>query len=129
MSQSKSYRCSATTYPQLITSTKKWLTTEGFNSQQLRVEDGGILIQIEKTAKWKKFIGMNTALNIVFREVNGQINVEIGAGKWADKAAVGAISIVILWPLALTASMGAWQQAKMPERIFSYIAEYLAKNN
>jgi hypothetical protein len=31
----------------------------------------------------------------------------------------------ILWPLAVTAGFGAWEQAKMPEKIFDYIGSRL----
>ena len=42
-----------------------------------------------------------------------------------DKAAVGTVSLLILWPLAITAGMGAWEQMKMPERIFDYVGSRL----
>jgi hypothetical protein len=69
---------------------------------------------------------MSTALNIVFRQVENTVNVEIGAGRWIDKAATGAVAYLILWPLALTAGIGAWQQLKMPERVFEHIATFLS---
>ncbi|MDM8549364.1 hypothetical protein QUF72_04765 [Desulfobacterales bacterium HSG2] len=55
------------------------------------------------------------------------VNVEIGAGRWIDKAAAGAVSMLILWPLAVTAGIGAWRQANMPGRIFGHVAEYLSQ--
>ena len=53
------------------------------------------------------------------------MNVEIGAGRWIDKATTGAVAYFILWPLAVTAGIGAWQQLKMPERAFEHIAKLL----
>jgi hypothetical protein len=53
------------------------------------------------------------------------MTVEIGAGKWIDKAAVGTVSMFILWPLAVTAGLGAWEQMKMPEKVFDFIATRL----
>jgi hypothetical protein len=44
--------------------------------------------------------------------------VQIGSGKWTDKAGIGTVEVFILWPLAITAGLGAWEQMKMPERIF-----------
>ena len=35
----------------------------------------------------------------------------IGAGKWLDKAIAGTVSIFVLWPLAVTAGFGAWEQS------------------
>jgi len=66
-------------------------------------------------------VGMSTSLNIVFRQSGDALMVEIGAGKWIDKAAAGVVSMVVLWPLVLTAGYGAWEQIKMPDRIFDYI--------
>jgi hypothetical protein len=68
---------------------------------------------------------MSTALNIVFHQVENTLNVEIGAGRWIDKATTGAVAYFILWPLAVTAGIGAWQQLKMPERVFEHIARFL----
>jgi hypothetical protein len=67
-----------------------------------------------------------TSLNILFHQFDDTLTVEIGAGKWVDKAAVGTVSLLILWPLAITAGMGAWEQMKMPDKIFDFIAARLA---
>ncbi len=103
MTQSKSFPCPTSRFPELITSTQSWLAGEGFKCQKLRTEDGGTLLQIEKMGGWRKFVGMSTALNIVFRQVENTVNVEIGAGRWIDKATTGAVAYLILWPLAVMA--------------------------
>ena len=69
---------------------------------------------------------MSTALNIVFHQVENTVNVEIGAGRWIDKAATGSVAYFILWPLAVAAGIGSWQQMKMPERVFEYVARFLS---
>jgi hypothetical protein len=68
---------------------------------------------------------MATSLNIVFYQSGDTLTVQIGSGKWLDKAAVGTVSFFILWPLAITAGLGAWEQMKMPEKIFDYIGSRL----
>jgi hypothetical protein len=73
-------------------------------------------------------VGMSTALNIVFHQVDDTVNVEMGAGRWIDKATIGAVAYFILWPLAVTAGVGAWQQIKMPERVSEHIAAFLSPN-
>ena len=128
MNKMQSFHCPHSLYQDLISSTQNWLAGEGFKHQKLAMEDGGTLVQIEKIGGWKKLIGMSTALNIVFHQVDNTVNIEIGAGRWADKAVVGAVSLVVLWPLAVTAGFGAWQQAKMPERIFGHIAMFLSQH-
>ena len=86
------------------------------------------MLQIEKVGGWRKFVGMSTALNIVFHQVENTVNVDIGAGRWIDKATTGAVAYFILWPLAVTAGIGAWQQMKMPERVFEHMAKFLSTN-
>jgi hypothetical protein len=126
MTQSKSFPCPSSRFSELITSTQSWLSNEGFKWQKLQTEDGGTLLQIEKSGGWRKFVGMSTALNIVFHQVENTANVEIGAGRWIDKATTSVVAYFIIWPLALTAGIGAWQQMKMPERVFEHVARFLS---
>jgi hypothetical protein len=128
MPQSKSFPCPSSRFSELITSTQRWLSGEGFKCQKLQTADGGTLLQIEKVGGWRKFVGMSTALNIVFHQVENTVNVDIGAGRWMDKATTGAVAYFILWPLAVTAGIGAWQQMKMPERVFEHMAKFLSTN-
>jgi hypothetical protein len=105
----------------VIQELKTWLDGEDFDTQQVSADDQSLLIQIKKRGGWRDFVGMATSLNILFHHSNDTLTVEIGAGKWIDKAAVGTVSLFILWPLAITAGMGAWEQMKMPDKIFDYI--------
>jgi hypothetical protein len=125
MAQSKSFSCPSPRFPELVASTQSWLAGEGFKCQKLHTADGGTLLQIERVGGWRKFLGMSTALNIVFHQVENTVNVDIGAGRWVDKATTGAVAYFILWPLAVTVGIGAWQQLKMPERIFEHIGNFL----
>jgi hypothetical protein len=111
--------------PELADHLLDWLEREDFNVQTLPTEDGGILVQIEKRCSWRNVVGMSTALNIVLDLEGVELRVEIGAGKWADKVVGGAIGMFVLWPLAVTAAIGAWDQSKMPERVFGYVSDYV----
>ena len=122
MNQSRSFSCEPSRFKALIQTTQNWLTGEGFRCQKLKIEDGGTLIQIEKIGDWREFVGMSTALNIIFRQAGNKLKVEIGEGKWIDKGVTGGIGWLLFWPLAITSAIGAWQQVKMPERIFRHIA-------
>ena len=130
MNQSRSFSCGPSRFTALIQMTQNWLTGEGFRCQKLKIEDGGTLIQIEKIGEWRKVVGMSTALNIIFRQVENTVNVEICGGRWADKAVVAGIAtFVTLGALIIPASIGTWQQAKMPERIFRHIVEFLIRES
>jgi TIR domain len=120
-SKSRRYVCAAGDTPRLIADLRGWLDAQGFDCQQMNTESQSLLIQIKKRGGWRDFVGMATSLNILFHQSGDTLTVEIGAGKWIDKAAVGTVSLFILWPLAVTAGFGAWEQMKMPEKIFDYI--------
>jgi hypothetical protein len=124
-SKSRRYICTPGDAPRLLADVKGWLNGLGFDSQQMNTESQSLLIQIKKRGGWRDFVGMSTSLNILFHQSGDTLTVEIGAGKWLDKAAVGTVSMFILWPLALTAGFGAWEQMKMPEKIFDYIGTRL----
>ena len=124
-STSRRYTCPEEDAIRVIQDVKGWVDSQGFDTQQLSADDQSLLVQIKKRGGWRDLVGMATSLNILFHHNADTLIVEIGAGKWVDKAAVGAVSLVILWPLAITAGMGAWEQMKMPDRIFDFVGSRL----
>lgn len=120
------YACAPADAARLVADVKNWLNALGFDSQQMQTEDQGLLVQIQKRGGWRVLVGMSTSLNIVLHQSGDTLTVEIGVGKWIDKAAVGTVSLFILWPLAVTAGFGVWEQAQMPDKIFDYIGNRLA---
>ena len=125
-STSRRYTCAEQDAIRVIQEVKGWLDSEGFDTQQVSADDQSLLIQIKKRGGWRDLVGMATSLNILFHHNNETLTVEIGAGKWVDKAAVGTVSLFILWPLAITAGMGAWEQMKMPDKVFDFVGNRLA---
>jgi hypothetical protein len=125
-STSRRYACPEEDTVRLINDVKVWLDSQGFDTQQVSADDQSLLVQIKKRGSWRDLVGMATSLNVLFHHNNETLTVEIGAGKWVDKAAVGAISLFILWPLAIPAGMGAWEQMKMPDKIFDFVGGRLS---
>ncbi len=122
--QTRCFPCTTEKFHGLLADLENWLISQNFNCQQLTTEDGGTLLQVAKKGGWRKFVGQSTALNIVlYQSSNNNITVEIGAGRWIDKAAVGTASMFVLWPLAISVGFGAWQQIKLPKKIYQYISE------
>lgn len=127
MSDSRAFVAKDLNLQELLQTLTAWLVAESFDRQVLKTDDGGVVIQIAKHGGWRKILGMSTALNVILHQNEPHLTVEIGAGRWADKAVVGAVSMVFLWPLAVTSAWGAWLQMKMPERIFEQIGNYIAR--
>jgi hypothetical protein len=125
-STTRRYVCKEANTLRLLHDLKSWLNSQGFDTQQVNADDDSLLLQIKKRGGWRDLVGMATSLNILFHQSDDTLTVEIGAGKWVDKAAVGTVSLFILWPLAITAGMGAWEQMKMPDKVFDFIGARLA---
>ena len=119
------YTCSPAEAARVVADLKNSLDAQKFDVQQMATENEATLLQIKKRGAWRDFVGMSTSLNIVLGTSDNTLTVDVGAGKWIDKAAVGAVSMVVLWPLAVTAGVGAWEQMKMPDRILDYIGNRL----
>ena len=82
---------------------------------QARVRKGGL----------KQFVGMDKAIEIRLYQSGNQLMVEIGQAKWADKAAVMAVSMFVLWPLTVTSGIGIYQQNKLIKKIRETIEQYI----
>ncbi|NOY63290.1 MAG: TIR domain-containing protein [Gammaproteobacteria bacterium] len=123
--KSRRFVCPEQEYHRVIEDLNVWLEGQNYSCQRLTPEGGGVLLQVAQKGAWRKFVGMATALNILFHQEDNTVTVEIGAGKWLDKTAVGTVSLFILWPLAVTAGIGAWQQIKLPDKIFDYLGDRL----
>jgi hypothetical protein len=101
---------------------------KGMDTQMINLESGNVMLQArDKGGKWKQFIGMDKAITVRFEKVDGaRVSVSIGESKWVDKAGVMAISMVILWPLAITSGIGMYIQGKLPGEIKTEVTRYLA---
>ncbi|MCL6257467.1 toll/interleukin-1 receptor domain-containing protein [Aquiflexum sp. TKW24L] len=117
----KNFMCTVDNYKKVIVGLFNWLNSEGYDTQQFKIENDEEMIQVKKRGGWRKFVGMETSLNVILKHKNRSLTVYIGSGQWIDKAAVGAVSMVILWPLLVTAGIGAWEQHKLPDKIFEFI--------
>lgn len=115
------FSCSEERSTPIIDALERWLSEQNFLVQRLRTEDERILLQVARKGGWRKAIGMSTALNVVIAHDVNALTVEIGQGRWVDKAIVGTVSLFVLWPLMVTAGFGAWQQMRMPSKIFDFI--------
>lgn len=120
--EKRTYQAEASTTMACLNGLQNYLMQDNFRCQQMPTEDG-----IEKKGGWRKMTGNSTALNIIFHQQDkNKMTVEIGAGRWMDKAGAGAVGMILFAPLAVTAIVGAVKQSKMPNKIFQYIENYLA---
>jgi hypothetical protein len=110
----------------LVQSLADWYRAQKFDVQVLDLPQGGVVIQARQDETWRNLLGVSSALNVALRRQGDSLQVEIGAGKWVDKAVAAGAGLFLLWPLLFTAAYGAWQQSKLPQRTFEFIQYFIA---
>jgi hypothetical protein len=98
-----------------------WYRGQQFEVQVFAVPGEGMVVQARQPEGWRNVLGMASTLNIGLRYKETTLIIEIGAGKWADKAIAGGVGALFVWPLFFTAAYGAWKQSAMPQRTFEFI--------
>jgi hypothetical protein len=124
MSETRSFYSPYLNVDSLVSALSDWYRSQGYNVQALDVHGGGVLVQASKGG-WRNFVGMSSALNVSLLQDGTNLNVEISAGKWMDKAVVGTISMFVLWPLAVTTAWGTWKQSQLPKNTFEFIQQFV----
>ena len=81
----------------------------------------GYLIQAAQADTLRTLSGMKLATTVELTVNGTQLNVTLGEGQWADKLGAGAVGIFLLWPLAVTAGIGAYKQKKLSSEIFEVV--------
>ena len=81
------------------------------------------MVQLKKGNDLEALLGMQAAVTITFQRSQGGVVVGAGQQKWIDKAAVGAIGVAFppLWPLLVTAGIGAIRQADLANRVLAIV--------
>jgi len=87
--------------------------------------DGGVILQGREQNTVKRYIGMDRAMTVKLSLSDEMLSVDVGHGKWLDKAA-GAGLALLFWPAAVTVAIGSVQQAQMPGRIFACVEDTLS---
>jgi hypothetical protein len=97
--------------------------SQGYKAQYIGNIDQ-VLVQIKKGGDFEAVLGMQAVLSVTIQRTAGGILAMIGQQRWMDKAAVGAVGIAVLpllWPLAVTASVGAVRQASLGNQALNMV--------
>lgn len=89
-------------------------------------------VQMKKGGDLVAIIGMQTALTLIMQRSPKGMLAMIGQQKWVDKAVVGAVGLVVapvLWPLAVTAGVGAIQQANLGNQVMNAVDMLVRRQN
>ena len=110
---------------------ERMFISEGYQVQHFGNSDQ-MNVQMRKGGDFVAIIGMQTALTVTMqRSPRGMLAI-IGQQKWADKAVVGAVGLVaapVLWPLMITAGVGALQQANLGTQVMNALDMLIRQQN
>lgn len=99
--------------------TQKRLETEGVSQSET-----SYFIQARQTEGWKKFMGLDQAIQVRLSVYNDLLTVDLGAGRWVDKLGAATVGYIVFAPLLLTAAIGAISQERLPQEIFDFVRRY-----
>ncbi len=108
--------------------------TTGHDVQMARIEDGGaegLLVQIRNATTgsgrfFRNVTGLTSCATLKLIPRGGDLEIEVMAGKWLDKIGAAAVSLVVLWPLLVTASIGAFRQKAMLDNLYAEALAWLS---
>jgi len=85
------------------------------------------ILQVRKSSTLRDLTGLSAALTIKITAEAGGTRVEIGMQKWADKAAVAAVALLLSAGLLVALpAIGAYWQYKLTESAWETIEEHIA---
>ena len=126
MAESKIYRFPAElSYARLGDAIVVWLRDRKKMVAEGVSAPNGYLVQAKAPKTWKKFVGMDAATQVQLIPGGDQLVVNIGAGRWADKAAYMGAGLIVFLPLAIPAAAGAVMQGHLPLEIFDFVDRYI----
>jgi hypothetical protein len=105
--------------PAVMQALKDHFMPQGFVTQSLGTPPH-MIFQMGKKDTLSSVTGTARAMTVQFEQKSDATVVSLGEQKWMDKAAVGAVGL-ILWPLFLTAAYGAYKQSELPAEIWQVI--------
>lgn len=106
----------------LATDLEHFFRGQGYQAQQIGNNEQ-TMVQLKKGSDFEAVIGMQAALTVTIQRTSGGVVVAAGRQKWVDKAAVGAVGVAIpaLWPLLVTAGVGAFRQAGLANQVMTIL--------
>lgn len=91
---------------------------QGYQAQHFANRDS-VMVQLKKGGELQALLGMQAALTVTMNRTSGGVLAVIGQQQWIDKAAAGAVGMLILWPLAFTAGAGAIRQSNLASQVLN----------
>lgn len=128
MSDKERYYSNASNLTKILTEyLENTYWTKNYDTQIIPLANNKIALQIKKEGL-RYLVGMSQCLSIVFEEVGNDLKIQLGQASWADKVISGAVWALVLWPVAITAGIGAYTQYQLIDEIWMNIDSSIRYN-
>jgi hypothetical protein len=111
---------------QLASSLDTWYQSLGFETQMLKTQIGGLIIQARKEGFLRTVVGMSSAITVSINQQDAYLLIEVGGANWADKAGAAAIGYIVFWPTLISAGFGVYEQSKLIKQTWDVIHRYIS---
>ncbi len=128
MSESRVFELNGVSVQDVAERVKAFLRDEKNMKVQDAPDRNGYLIQAAQDDTLKTLSGMKLATTVQLVVSGERLEVTVGEGQWADKLGAGAVGLFLLWPLAVTAGIGAYKQKMLPSEIFDVIMRFTSSS-
>lgn len=125
MADQKTYNAPGLDVSQLAQSMADYFAGQGFEAQVLPGAGGAVAVQIRKADTVRVVMGATSALMVTLTAANDMLTVQTAATKWGDKAIGAVAGVLLFWPALIPAAYGAFEQTKLPQKVFGYVEQYL----
>ncbi len=88
---------------------------------------GATIIQATRDSTLTTLLGQSSALTVRLQPMSDRLLVEVGTSKWLEKAALGVVGYILLGPLIVLPIVGAFNQLKLVEDLWTHIDERIAQ--
>ena len=100
----------------------------GYQTQSFGV-GSQVVVQIRKGGEAAKLFGAQAALTTILTQHPEGLLATLGQKKWGDKAVAAGVGALILWPLAITAAVGAVRQSNLPNDVLMMLDMLVLQQN
>lgn len=125
------YQAQGLDIERLSTDLEHMFLAQGYQVQHFGTRDQ-MTVQMRKGGDLAAIVGMQTALTVTMQHSSGGVLAMVGQQKWADKAIVGGVGLVaapVLWPLMITAGVGAIQQLTLGNQVTNALDTLVHRQN
>jgi ribosomal protein L40E len=116
--ESRFYQAQGINLEKLADDMSNMFLMQGYQAQHFSNRDS-VMVQLKKGGELQALLGMQAALTVTMNRTPGGVLAVIGQQQWIDKAAAGAVGMLILWPLAFTAGAGAIRQSNLASQVLN----------